>query len=158
MGDGNLKIKNLYILSFLALTLLISACGGGTGAKENIGEGFKVALDSIMEYDEALNTDMEFIAINISAYEDLSENDEEEISSYFADKYEIDVTITSDTVQELKETDVYDTDTNTLKGIFLSINEVEFKDEENVLFKGSKFRSNTSGYELEFTVHYEDNE
>lgn len=153
---GNLKTKNLYILILIALTLLISACGTTTGSKENTGDVFNVALDSIMEHDETLNTDMEFIAIHISTYEDLSENDEEEILSYFKDKYEVDVMFTSDTVQELKETDVYDTDTETLKGVFLGVDEVDFEDDENVFFRGSKFRSNTSGYELEFTVNYED--
>lgn len=151
-----MKIKNLCMLLFLVL--LISACSNNAESKENVGEIFNVALDTIMEHNEELNDEMEFIAINVGELEDLSEKDEKTISDYFEEKYKVDVMITNNTAQELKETELYDSDTDTLKGVFLGIEKADFKDDNSVFFEGNKYRSNSSGFALEFSVHYEDNE
>ncbi|MGA4517104.1 hypothetical protein ACPA0F_07435 [Solibacillus silvestris] len=74
-----MKIKHFSIL--LVLSLLLSACNTGIEPSEHLGEIYSVALDSIMEQDEALSSDMEYIAIDMSNFEDAAERDKEEILS-----------------------------------------------------------------------------
>ncbi|WP_062106683.1 hypothetical protein [Bacillus niameyensis] len=150
-----MKIRYFSILIFMSL--LISGCNNAPEPKKQLGEIYSVALDAIMEQDEELNSGMEFIAINMSMLEEVDESDKEAVLSYFKKKYEVDVDMTEATVQELKETELYDSNTSSLKGVFLSLDKVEFKDNNNVVFEGSKFRSNTEGFVVQVTVHYKDN-
>lgn len=152
----DLKIRILYILIFL--TLFISACSNDIDPKDHIGEIFSVALDSVMEHNEELNSDMELIVINVSVFEELDESDKEEISNYFEKKYDVDLMVTDDTVQELKETELYNPDTSSLDGFFLAIDKIDFKDDNEIFFEGSKYCSDTNGFAIEFTVDYEGNE
>lgn len=84
----NLKFKHL-IVAFIVL-LILSACNDGIEPKEHLGEIYSVALDSIMEQDEALSSNMEYIAIDMSNFEELDENDKKEIINYFKEKYKVD--------------------------------------------------------------------
>ena len=77
MGMDNLKIK--YYCVLLILVGLLSACNTGIEPKEHLGEIYSIALDSIMKQDEALNTDMEYIAIDMSNSEEVDESDKKEI-------------------------------------------------------------------------------
>ncbi|MED4355153.1 hypothetical protein P9265_23170 [Schinkia azotoformans] len=83
-----MKFKHL-IVAFIVL-LILSACNDGIEPKEHLGEIYSVALDSIMEQDEALSSNMEYIAIDMSNFEELDENDKKEIINYFKEKYKVD--------------------------------------------------------------------
>lgn len=149
-----MKFKHLTIVFIVLLSL--SACNIGIEPKEHLGEIYSVALDSIMEQDEALNSDMEYIAIDMSNFEEVDENDKKEIINYFKEKYKVDVM--DATLEQLKEKGLYNSDTMALNGILLRIEKVEFKFNNNVFFEGSKYRSGLGAVGVEVTVHYKDNQ
>lgn len=148
----NLKFKYLSIL--FILSLLLSACTIGVEPKEHLEDIYSVALDSIMEQDEALSSDMEYIAIDMSNFEEVDENGKEEIIRYFKEKYNVDVM--DATFAQLEEKGLYNPDTMSLDGVLLSIESIDFKFNNNIFFEGSKYRSGVGAVGVEGTVHYQD--
>ncbi|WP_066250559.1 peptide ABC transporter substrate-binding protein [Neobacillus drentensis] len=148
-----MKIKFGSIL--LILSLFLTACNIGVDPKEHLGEIYSVALDSIMEKDEALSSEMKFIAIDMSNFDDgLSAKDKQDIITFFKDKYKMDVMVA--TFDELKEKGFYDPENMSLTGVLLRIEKVDFKWNHNVFFEGSKYRSGLGAIGVEGTVHYKD--
>lgn len=142
-----------YFTVLLIASLLLSACNN-VEPKEHLGEVYSVALESIMEQDEALSSEMEYIAIDMSNFEGVDEKDKEEILSYFKEKYKVDVM--DATFEELKEKGLYNPDTMVLDGVLLSIEKVDFKFNNNIFFEGSKYRAGDGAVGIELTVHYKD--
>ena len=148
-------MKFKYFSILFALSLLLSACNTGIEPKEHLEEIYIVALDSIMEQDEALSSDMEYIAIDMSNFEEVDESGKEEILRYFKEKYNVDVI--DATFKQLEEKGLYNPDTMSLDGVLLSIEKVDFKFNNNVFFEGSKYHSGVGAFGVEGTVHYQDN-
>ena len=148
-----MKIKYFSIL--FVLSLLLSACNTGIEPKKHLGEIYSVALDSIIEQDEALSSKMEYIAIDMSNFEDADESDKIEILSYFKGKYKVEVM--DATLEQLKEKGLYNPDTTVLDGVLLRIEKVNFTSNNNIIFEGSKYRSGLGAVGVEATVHYKDN-
>lgn len=140
----------LFIMLFL-----LSACNTGLEPKEHLGEIYTVALDSIMEQDEALSSEMKYIAIDMSNFDDVDEDSKKEILSYFKEKYKVDVM--DATFEQLKEKGLYNQDTLSLDGVLLRVEKVEFKVNDNIFFEGSKYRSGLGAVGVEVTVHHKDN-
>ncbi|WP_088102948.1 peptide ABC transporter substrate-binding protein [Halalkalibacter urbisdiaboli] len=148
-------MKFKYFSILFILSVLLSACDTGIEPKEHLGEIYSVGLDSIMEQDEALSSDMEYIAIDMSNFEEVDESDKEEIISYFKEKYKVEVM--DATFEQLKEKGLYNPDTMVLDGVLLRIEKVDFKFNNNIFFEGSKYRSGDGAVGVEVTVHYKDN-
>lgn len=137
------------------MLVLLSACNTGLEPKEHLGEIYSVALDSIMEQEEALSSDMKYIAIDMSNFEEVADSDKEEILNYFKEKYKVEVM--DATFEQLKEKGLYNPDTLSLDGVLLRIKKVEFKFNNNIFFEGSKYRSGDGAVGVEVIVHYKDN-
>ncbi|MCQ6275895.1 peptide ABC transporter substrate-binding protein [Bacillus sp. V3B] len=148
-------MKFKYFSILFILSVLLSACNTGIEPKEYLGEIYSVALNSIMEQDEALSSDMEYIAIDMSNFEEVDESDKDEILSYFKEKYKVEVM--DATLEQLKEKGLYNPDTMVLDGVLLRIEKVDFKFNNKVFFEGSKYRSGLGAVGVEVTVHYKDN-
>ncbi|WP_274307446.1 peptide ABC transporter substrate-binding protein [Solibacillus daqui] len=148
-------MKFRYFSILFILSVLLSACNTGLEPKEHLGEIYSIALDSIMEQDEALSSDMEYIAIDMSNFEEINESDKEEILSYFKEKYKVEVM--DATLEQLKEKGLFNTDTFVLDGVLLRIEKVEYKVNNNIFFEGSKYRSGDGGVGVEVIVYYKDN-
>jgi hypothetical protein len=136
------------------LTFFLTSCNNGVNPKDHLGEIYSIALDNIMNYDEELSSDMKFIAIDMSKFDELGEKDKKEILNYFKDKYKVDVM--DATFEELKEKGYYDSDKKGLDGVLLKISKVDFKFNNNIFFEGSKNRSSLGAVGVENTVHYKD--
>lgn len=134
---------------------MLSACNTGIEPKEHLGEIYRVALDSIMEQDEALSSGMKFIAIDMANFDKVDENDKEEILNYFRKKYMVEVM--NATFEQLKEMGLFNPDTMVMDGVLLRIEKVDFKVNNNVFFEGSKYRSGDGAVGVEVTVHYKGN-
>ena len=109
-----------------------------------------------MERDKALNSDMEFIAIDMSNFDGVNEEQKKGILNYFKDKYKVE--IMNVTMDELIEKGYYNPDTLALDGVLLRIEKVDFKFNNNVLMKGSKFKSGKGAIGVESTVHFKNGE
>ena len=137
------------------MLFLLSACNTGLEPKEHLGEIYTVALDSIMEQDKALSSEMKYIAIDMSNFDDVDEDSKKEILNYFKEKYKVDVI--DATFEQLKEKGLYNRDTMSLDGVLLRIEKVEFKVNDDIFFEGSKYRSGLGAVGVEVTVHHKDN-
>lgn len=145
-----MKIRLISVL--LIFTFLLAACNSGENPKEHLEEIYSLALESIMESDQALNSNMEFIAIDMSNFDGVNEEEKQAILTYFKNKYKVE---TMDaTMEVLEEKGYYHPDTLSLDGILLRIERVDFKSNNNVLFQGSKFKSGKGAVGVESTVHY----
>ncbi len=131
-------MKFKYSSTLFVLLLILSACNNAKESKEQLGEIYSVALDSIMEQDEALSSDFSFIAIDMNDFEEVDESDKEEIISYFKEKYKVEVM--DATLEQLEEKRLYNPKTMVLDGVLLSIEKVDFKSNNNIIFEGSKYR------------------
>ncbi len=134
--------------------MLLSGCNVGVEPEEHVGEIYRIALDSVMEMDKALEHDMEFIAIDMSHFSDVSDGDKKEILNYFEDKYNIEVM--DNTFEELEEKGFYHPETTSLDGVLLKIEKVEYRFNKTVFFEGSKYRSGLGAVGVEGTVHFKD--
>ena len=147
-----MRIKQICILFILLLVL--AACTSKEKSKEHLGEIYSIALDAMMEKDQALNSDMEFIAINMSNMTELSSQDKEEIIDYFKEKYKVEV-MDAD-LEELKEQGLYDSEKMAIRGVLLSFETVIYKYNNSVVFEGSKYHSALGAIGVEITVHFKD--
>jgi hypothetical protein len=145
-----MNIKRFSIL--LIISMVLAACTNGVESKEHLGEIYIIALDSMMEIDTALNSEIEFVAIDMSNFKDLNNQDKEEILSYFREKYKVNAM--DATMEELQEKGLYNQETMSLKGVLLSIGKVNFKLNDNVFFEGSKYHSSLGAVGVEITVYY----
>lgn len=148
-------MKFKYFGFLLILFLLLSACNDRTEPKEHLGKIYSVALDSIMEQDEALNSDIEYIAIDMDNLKCIDESDKEEILSYFKEKYKVEVMYAN--LEQLQIMDLYSPDTLVLDGVLLKIEKINFKFNNNIFFEGSKYRSGTGAVGVEVNIHHKDN-
>lgn len=148
-----MKFRHFSLL--LVMLVLLSACNNGVEPKKHLGEIYTVALDSIMEQDEALSSEMKYIAIDMSNFKEVTDFDKEEILSYFNEKYKVEVM--DATFEQLREKGLYNPDTLSLNGVLLRIEKVEFKFNTNILIVGSKYRSGDGAVGVEVTVHHQEN-
>ncbi|WP_243354545.1 peptide ABC transporter substrate-binding protein [Bacillus litorisediminis] len=147
-------MRTKFFSIFLFTILFLIACMNGVNPKEQAGEVYRVALEAIMQEDEALSSGMEFIAIDMSNFTEVTEQDKEEIKSFFQNKYNIEVKVA--TFEELKEQGHFDEENMVLDGVLLRIENVDFKLNNQIVFEGSKYRSGLGAVGLEVTVHYKD--
>lgn len=148
-------IKYFGLGMLVVLSLMLSACNNEVEPKEHLGEIYSVALDSIMEQDYSLNRNMKFIAIDMSDFEGADGSDKEEIVKYFNDKYNVEVM--DATLEQLKEKGLYDSDAAVLDGVLLEVEIINFRSNNQLPFKGSKYRSGKGAIGVEGKVHYRDN-
>jgi len=106
-----------YVSILLIFSFFLAACNLGPSPKEHLVEIYRIALDSIMEQDEALGEGIKFIAIDMSNFDDLKKEEKEEILAYFKKKYQLDVM--DATLDELKEKGFYNPDASALEGVLL---------------------------------------
>ncbi|MGE7625044.1 peptide ABC transporter substrate-binding protein [Viridibacillus sp. NPDC096237] len=147
-----MKFKLTAFLFMLALFL--TACDTAVTPKEHASELYSIALNAIMEKDESLNEDMEFIAIDMSNFDEVNEKQKKSILDFFEEKYK--VPVMDATFDELKEKGYYNQDTMVLDGVLLTVQTVYFNVKNNVFFNGSKYRSGKGAIGVESTVHYKD--
>lgn len=151
MGGIRMKLK---FMSLLFIITLLTGCNNGIKSKEHLDEIYTVALDSIMQEDQALNDNMAFIAIDMSNFNDLDENSKEDILNYFEEAYKVEVL--DATSEQLEEMSLNNQDTNSSDGLLLKINNIQHKFNNTVLLEGSKHRSGLGAIGLEVKVQYED--
>ncbi|MNI00534.1 hypothetical protein D3C73_533340 [compost metagenome] len=102
---------------------------------------------------------MEFIAIDMSNFDELNEQelneqDKVKILSYFEGKYKVEAMDAS--YENLKEKSLYNPDTMVLNGVLLRIEKVDFvsNDSNDFMFEGSKYRAGDGAVTVKGIVQY----
>ncbi|MCY6370623.1 hypothetical protein [Clostridium ganghwense] len=108
---------------------------------------YNIVLDYFISLDEALNSDMKYIAVNFDASID-KENKEKVIENL--KKYNVD--IIEGNVEELMAKGLGDEYGN-LDGILLSISDVKIESENKIIINGSKYRSGLGSISTQVTIN-----
>lgn len=141
-------------ISMLFIVTLLTGCNSNIEPKAHLDKIYTVALESIMQEDEALNDNMEFIAIDMSNFDDLDASSKEDILNHFEKTYKVEAM--EATFEQLKEMGLYNPDTTSLDGVLLSIDKVHHKLNNTVILEGSKHRSGLGAIGVEVKVQYID--
>ena len=121
----------------------------------NGDEAYTIALDSLMNEEESLNNDIEYISIDMSDVNILKEEYKVIVVNNFKTKY--DVEVLDLTLEELREKGLFHPDSKVLSGVLLRIDEIDFdQNSNNAIFKGSKYRSGDGGVTVEGTIQFID--
>lgn len=143
-----MKLK-IWGLLFICV-ILTTACSNSNPTKD-MGQLYSLALDAYMPIDEGLNGSMEYIAIDMSNFEDIDETDKKQILAYF-DKYNVEVMETT-YEQLLKKEGLYDPQTMVLNGVLLRVEKTEITKNKMVI-EGSKYRAGDGAIGTKVVVEY----
>jgi len=149
--------KRLLGLIGIAIIMLFVFSGCNQGMKEvkaeqNLPQIYTLAFDSFMPLDAGLNSDMKYIAIDMTGL-NLSAQDKTTILDYFK-KYK--VTVMEASFNDLKQKGLFDEKSLLLDGILLSIKKVDLKSDTKVQIEGSKYRSGDGAIGVVTTIIYKD--
>jgi hypothetical protein len=141
-----IKLLTIYIIIF---SFLLSGCAA-SNSKQSMGQIYTLALEGFMPKDEALNSNMKYIAIDMSNFKDVDDKDKKEILNYFK-KYNVETM--DSTYEQLKEKGLWNAKTKALDGILLRVESTEVV-RNKVIIKASKYRSGLGAIGGESTVIY----
>lgn len=169
-----MKRYNILLITLLTITMLLLGCGTSTtlnnktdDSKTNIKENkekainpkdrledvYNAALDSFMNLDQGLNSDMKYIAIDTKSLKGINEENKKAIIEHFK-KYNVEVMDAS--IDDLKEKGLFNKETLSLQGILLSVSKFEKKSDAKIIIEGSKYRSGLGAIGVKCTVVYKD--
>lgn len=144
-----MRFKKVFLGLVLLCVMLSTACSNSNPTKD-MGELYSLALDAYMPIDEGLNGGIEYIAIDMSNFEDIDETDKEQILKYF-DKYNVEVM--EATYEQLKDKELYDPQTLVLNGVLLRVEKIEIS-KKQVVIEGSKYRAGDGAIGTKVIVEY----
>ncbi|GEL78185.1 hypothetical protein [Tenuibacillus multivorans] len=152
-----MKLKNIFI--WIAILLLLTSCGTtaqGSDGETNHSGAYIAALEKLMEEDEALNDQKEFIAIDMSHLEELNQTERDDIVKHFEEAYDVEIKVA--TMDELKEQGHFDEETMMLDGVLLSFDSIDQESNSKFIFEASKYRSGLGAIGLEVIVDHQNDE
>lgn len=116
------------------------------------GQLYGLAFEAMMPIDEALNEDMQYIAIDFSVLSQLTDEDKRYIEEYMG---RFAAPVKDATFEQLKESEDDDFNDNgmVLRGVLLQIDKVEIS-ENGAIIEGMKYRSGNGaiGIHIELTL------
>lgn len=115
------------------------------------GQLYAMTFEAIMNLDEALNHEMNYIAVDLSEMTQLTEDDKTYIIEYLQS---FGTEIRDRTLEQLLEEESPGQNNLTLKGVLLRIDKVEIN-EDSALIEGSKYRSGTGAVGAKITLKLE---
>ncbi|MBC9786764.1 hypothetical protein H1S01_20455 [Heliobacterium chlorum] len=111
-----------------------------------------MAFDAFMTIDEALNSNMKFIAIDMSNLKELNDTSKEQILKHL-EKYG--VKVMEDTFEQLEAKGFYNPQSMSLDGVLLRVEKTDVSNKA-VIIEGSKFRSALGSVGIKVVVEYID--
>lgn len=116
------------------------------------GELYRLAFEAMFSMDEALNSDIKYIALDLSDLQQLTDSDRRHILASFAFR---EVEVRDTTMEELKKEEPEFKETMVLQGVLLKIEKVELG-EDYAVIEGSKYRSGTGAIGAKITLELKD--
>ena len=115
------------------------------------GQLYAMTFEAMMKLDEALNHEMDYIAVDLSEMTQLTEDDKTYIINHLQS---FGTEIRDRTLEQLIEEENPDQNSPTLKGVLLRVDKVEIT-EDSARIEGSKFRSGTGAVGARITLKLE---
>ncbi len=116
----------------------------------SLAQMYMLGLDSLMDIDEGLNGDMNYISIDLQNDISVTEQDIQDIMKYFEDKYSIKTY--SYSIDECFDNGLGDKDNRALDGIVLSLINYPNIQSEKATFEASKYRSGLGSIGVEVNM------
>ena len=133
--------------------------GAGTTAPDgkqdmhgSAGELYRLAFEAMFSMDEALHSDIKYIALDLSDLQQLTDADRRHILASFAFQ---EAEVRDTTMEELKKEEPEFKETPMLQGVLLKIEKVELG-EDSAVIEGSKYRSGTGAIGAKITLELKD--
>jgi hypothetical protein len=152
------KNKNIFmsllvfvLVTALILPLNISCKPDQVETRSSKAQLYCAALDSLIPIDDALNSDMKYIAIDINTLEISTDKEKETIKECFS-KYQVPVVF--DSYESLKEKGKV-IDDSYIEGILLSVEKTEISD-NNAIIECSKYKSGLGAIGVHVELKFED--
>lgn len=145
-----MKLK-IYIMVLLAVFLL-AACTKAPDPKQSMPEIYSIALDAYMPIDDGLNSEMKYIAIDMSDFQNVDEQGKQQILDYFK-KYNVQVM--EATYEQLKEKKLLNPETGVLDGVLLRVEKIDVKFNK-VIIEGDKYRAGNGAIGTRVEVQFKD--
>lgn len=117
-----------------------------TGDKEKV-QAYILAFDNVFKMDDALNSRIKYISIDIKSFQDFSEENKLDLFKYVADKYN--VTVLDMSIEELKNKG-YVKDLFFEDGIVFLVDKYNENSSNTISFEGVKWRSGTGAIGFTF--------
>lgn len=150
-----MKSSKLVLITLIC-SFMFSACSTDVDPKEHLVEIYSTAVYTMLENDKALNHNSKFLSLDMDHLPDLTEQDKEDILRNIQEKYKMETMNAS--FEELKEKGLFNTNTVSLEGVLLRIDNVDIVNSHEVLFAGSKFKSGLGAFDCKLIVHFESKE
>lgn len=115
------------------------------------GQLYAMTFEAMLKLDEALNREMNYIAVDLSEMTQLTEDDKAYIIEYLQS---FDTEIRDRTLEQLIEEEQPESDNAALKGVLLRVDKVEIN-EDSARIEGSKYRSGTGAVGAIITLKLE---
>ncbi|MCK8487380.1 hypothetical protein M0651_09365 [Paenibacillus sp. MBLB2552] len=112
------------------------------------GQLYALTFEDMMKMDEALNHEMNYIAVDLSEMTQLTEDDKTYIIEYLQG---FGAEIRDRTLDQLVEEENPDQSSPSLKGVLLRVDKVEIN-EDSAQIEGSKYRSGTGAIGVKITL------
>ncbi|MBY0149096.1 peptide ABC transporter substrate-binding protein [Neobacillus niacini] len=139
----------------LLFVVFLGACSNENNPKEHLGEITAIALESLMEKDKALSSDVNYIALDFNNIERYTDLEVKEIQGFLEERYKVEVIKAS--LEELKKKGLYNLEEMGLEdGVLLKIEKINFKWFNTVHFETSKFRSAKGAIGVETTIQFKE--
>jgi hypothetical protein len=107
----------------------------------------------LMDRDPALNSNIEFVAIDFNVIKDLSKEDKNNVIDYFKKD---NIEIKEASLEDLEELGLFDDEQHSIKdGILLKINEFKEYTKKSIVLEASKYRSGTGAIGVEYSFKEE---
>lgn len=116
------------------------------------GQLYAITFEAMMELDEGLNHEMNYIAVDLSEMSQLTEDDKTYIIEYLQD---FGTEIRDRTLDQLMEEENPEQSSPSLKGVLLRVDKVEIN-EDSAQIEGSKYRSGTGVVGAKITLKLEE--
>ncbi|WP_059049905.1 hypothetical protein [Paenibacillus senegalimassiliensis] len=129
-----------------------STKGPGAEMDGTAGQLYAVAFEAMMKLDEGLNSDMKYIAVDLSEMTQLTTEDKSYIMEYLQS---FNTVIRDRTLEQLQQEENNEDDPLLLSGVFLRVDKVDIG-EASALIEGAKYRSGTGAIGVKVSLEFVD--
>lgn len=146
------------IVVTIVIVLMLTACERNMNDSEpfisEYARVYCVAFDELMNVDEGLNDEAEYIAINFSTLQNISDEDERYISDYMLKHND---EILDESFSSLEEKGMVK-EFNYIEGLLIEVIDVSRQSDTSYEVEVSKFRSGIGAVGMRYTIEYIDEE
>lgn len=146
-------MKNFFMGLALIFCLTLTGCEQDKRIQENLDGAYSLALKLMIETDSALNQSTEFIAVDMQSFTKLTAEDKTRILYTLERKYGVKAMDAS--FEDLQALGLFNKETESLTGILLTIEKVDYHFNGSLTFTGAKMKSGLGAIGVESVLKFD---